>query len=156
MCVGVAIPWDDLPTWMLARPELRRRRYRRGGARPECRFLFRDAERLLPVLLHGELRLLRWGARRGERCGLPCTGWTWRESVARGRWSGHAPELAVVPASFALDGGVWFHVEQGVEAIVVDGPNGEPVAYLLVQPASHYYRVMTRSRWMPCLVRQTI
>ena len=34
-----------------------------------------------------------------------------RESVALGKWSGHAPERAVVPASFALAGGVWFLVE---------------------------------------------
>jgi hypothetical protein len=47
MCVGVAIPWDDLPTTLLALPAVRRRRYRRSGARPEARFLFRDADRLL-------------------------------------------------------------------------------------------------------------
>jgi hypothetical protein len=39
---------------------------------------------------------------------------------------------------------------------VANGRNGEPVAYVIVEPASHYYRVMTRSRWMPVLVGQTI
>jgi hypothetical protein len=67
-----------------------------------------------------------------------------------------APEPTVVPATFALDGGVWFLVEQGLEAVVVPDREGRPVAYLVVQPSSHYYRVMTRSRWMPCLVGQTI
>src|SRR5436309_1076320 len=118
MCVGVAVPWDDLPTHLLARPDVRRRRYRRAASRPEVRFLFRDAERLLPVLVEGELRLLRWGARRGDRSGLPCTGWTWLDSLERGRWAALAPEPAVIPAAFALDGGVWFMVEQGVKAIV--------------------------------------
>jgi hypothetical protein len=107
-------------------------------------------------VVQGDLRLLPWGARRGDGSGLPGTGWTWRESLEKGRWGDLTPEEAVVPASFALAGGVWFHVEQGVEALVVPGRSGIPVAYLLVQPASHYYRVMTRSRWMPCLVGQTI
>jgi hypothetical protein len=43
VCAGVSIPWDDLPTALLALPAVRQRRYRRGGARPECRFLLADA-----------------------------------------------------------------------------------------------------------------
>jgi hypothetical protein len=151
VCVGVAIPWDDLPTWMVARPDVRRRRYRRLGARPEARFLFSDRGRVLPVLWQGELRLLPWGARRGDRSGLPCTGWTWKESVEQGKWAALAPEPVIVPASFALDKGVWFHVTRGIRALVASG-----VAYVVVEPASHYYLVMTRSRWMPCLVGQSI
>jgi hypothetical protein len=76
VCIGIAIPWDDLPTGLRVQPEVRRRRYRRSGARPKARFLFRDSDRLLPVLLDGQLRLLPWGARRGNGSGLPCTGWT--------------------------------------------------------------------------------
>src|SRR5688572_13131872 len=110
MCCGVAIPWDDLPTQLLARAEVRRRRYRRGNARPEARFLFSDRDRLIPVLWQGQLHLLPWGARREDGSGLPCTGWTWRESVSQGRWAALAAEPAVIPASFALDCGVWFHV----------------------------------------------
>ena len=152
----MAIPWDDLPTWMLALPAVRRRRYRRESARPEARFLIRDHDRLIPVLLHGQLRLLPWGARRGDRSGLPCSGWTWRSTIESGWWAPLAPEEALIPATFALEGGVWFHVTQGIRALVANGRNGEPVAYVIVEPASHYYRVMTRSRWMPCLVGQTI
>jgi hypothetical protein len=51
---------------------------------------------------------------------------------------------------------VWFLVERGLEAVVVPDRDARLVAYLLVQPSSHYYRVMTRSQWMPCLVGQTI
>jgi hypothetical protein len=156
VCAGVAIPWDDLPTCLLARPEVRRRRYRRGNARPEARFLFSDPDRLLPVLWQGQLRLLPWGARRGDKSGLPCTSMVWKATLERGVLREAAPELAAVPASFALDCGVWFHVVQGIQALVVSGRQEQPVAYLLVEPASHYYRVMTRSKWMPCLVGQTI
>ena len=156
VCAGVAIPWDDLPTHLLARPEVRRRRYRRGSARPEARFLSWEPDRVLPVLWQGQLRLLPWGARRGDKSGLPCTTLALRESVERGRWSAFVPELAMVPASFAFDAGVWFHVEHGVQALVACGQDERLAAYILVEPSSHYYRVMTRSRWMPCLVGQII
>src|SRR4051812_23121703 len=106
MCFGVSVPWDDLPTHLLARPDLRKRRYRRGRARPEARFLFSDPDRLLPVLIDGQLRLLPWGARRESHQGLPCTGWTWKDSLEKGLWREVAPELAIVPAAFALDHGV--------------------------------------------------
>jgi hypothetical protein len=156
MCFGVAVPWDDLPTHLLAQPAVRRRRYRRGHARPEARFLFSDPDRRLPVLIHGELRLLPWGARRGETRRLPCTGWTWKETLEKGMWRELAPEPVIVPACFVLDHGVWFHAIRGVQALAVRDANGEEVAYVLVEPASHYYQVMTRSRWMPVLLGQTI
>src|SRR5689334_3323451 len=108
MCAGVAIPWDDLPTRLLALPAVRRRRFRRHGCRPEARFWAWEADRVLPVLWQGQLRLLPWGARRGDKSGLPCTAWAMRESVERGRWAPFAPEEAVVPAPFAFDRGVWF------------------------------------------------
>jgi hypothetical protein len=145
VCAGVAIPWDDLPTWMLALPAVRRRRYRRGSSRPEARFLMRDPDRLIPVLLHGQLRLLPWGAKRGDRSGLPCTGWTWRSTVAAGWWARVRPgQGRLVPRQPGDSGARGQWAQRG------------PVAYVVVEPASHYYRVMTRSRWMPCLVGQTI
>src|SRR5262245_42427307 len=156
MCAGVALPWSSLPTHFLAQASVRRRRYRRAEGCPECRFLLSDRERLLPVLVEGELRLLPWGSRRGDRSWLPCTAWAWMDSIEKGMWAHLCPEPAVVPASYALDRGVWFHVTEGLKAIVVQGREDNPVAYLIVEPASHYYRVMTRSRWMPSLVNQTI
>jgi hypothetical protein len=156
VCAGVAIPWDDLPTDFLARPEVRRRRYRRGNARPEARFWAWEPDRTLPVLWQGRLRLLPWGARRGDRSGLPCTAWAMRESLERGLWAAFAPDEAVVPAAFAFDRGVWFPVTQGIRAVVACGRGERPAAFLLVEPASHYYRTMTRARFMPCLVGQVI
>ncbi len=152
----MAIPWGELPTHLLARPEVRRRRYRRENGGPEARFLAWEPDRFLPVLWQGRLGLLPWGARRGDRSGLPCTTLAMRDSLERGLWAPFAPEEAVVPAPFALDNGVWFHVERGMRAVVACGRDGRPAAFVLVEPASHYYRVMTRSRWMPCLVGQVI
>jgi hypothetical protein len=39
---------------------------------------------------------------------------------------------------------------------VVRDEQGRPVVYVLVEPASHYYQVMTRSVWMPVLVGERI
>jgi hypothetical protein len=33
---------------------------------------------------------------------------------------------------------------------------GEAVVYVLVEPSTHYYKVMTRSPWMPSLVGELI
>ena len=51
-----------------------------------------------------------------------------------------------------LDRGVWFRVREGVRGVVVRDESGGPVVYVLCEPATHYYQVMTRSEWMPALV----
>jgi hypothetical protein len=156
VCAGVAIPWDDLPTQLLARPEVRRRRYRRAGSRPEARFYSWEKDRLLPVLWEGQIRLMPWGARRGDKSGLPLTAWAMLSSVGRGMWGPFTPDEALVPAAFAFENGVWYPVTQGIRALVASGKNERLAAYLLVEPASHYYQNMTRARFMPCLVGQVI
>ena len=65
-------------------------------------------------------------------------------------------EPAVIPATLALDGGVWYKVRQGVRGVAVRDERGGVVVYPLVEPASHYYEVMTRSPWMPVLVGERI
>jgi hypothetical protein len=62
----------------------------------------------------------------------------------------------VVPASLGLDRGVWFLVREGVRAVVVRDERGQPVAYVLVEPSTDYYKIMTRSDWMPTLVGERI
>jgi hypothetical protein len=42
------------------------------------------------------------------------------------------------------------------EGASADRGGSEAVAYPLVEPASHYYRVMTRGAWMPVLVGERI
>jgi hypothetical protein len=44
----------------------------------------------------------------------------------------------------------------GLRAVVVRDERGAPAVYPLVEPASHYYRVMTRSAWMPALVGERL
>ncbi len=51
-----------------------------------------------------------------------------------------------------LEGGVWYQVRQVAGALLVRDEHGEPVVCPMLEPASHYYGVMTRSPWMPVLV----
>ena len=62
----------------------------------------------------------------------------------------------VIPAALGLDRGVGFQVREGVRGLAVHDEQGQPVVYVLCEPASHYYRIMTRSDWMPVLVGETI
>ena len=86
---------------------------------------------------------------------LPPTGWT-SETVECGGWEAIGGEEVVIPATMGLECGVWFHVSEGVRGVVGRSEAGEPVAVWMVEPATHYFRVMTGSEWMPSLVRQLI
>ena len=59
------------------------------------------------------------------------------------------------PALFVagFDGGVWFAVREGIRGILVQDEKGGTRVYPVCEPASHYYKVMTRSEWMPVLVK---
>ena len=111
---------------------------------------------MLPVWLDGRLQIARWGTRRGQSRRLPCTAWTWLETFESGGWREPGGEPVVIPATMGLDRGVWFLVTEGVRGVAVRDERGEAVVYVLVEPSTHYYQVMTRSEWMPSLVGELI
>jgi hypothetical protein len=151
MIAGIAIAYSGLPVELIARHGLRGRVHDRGGE-PEVQFLLHAAERVLPVWLDGRLQIVQWGNRRGQGRGLPCTAWTRLETVAAGGWGDREVVRAVIPATMGLDGGVWYRVRE----LLVRDNSGAPAVYVLVEPASHYYQIMTRSAWMPVLVGERI
>jgi hypothetical protein len=156
MFAGVALALSEVPVALIEQFGLRARIHDRGGE-PEVRFLLRDRERSLPVWLDGQLQIVRWGNRRGQSRGLPCTAWTWLATLESGGWNERVPVAVVIPATMGLDNGVWFHVREGIRGVVVRDEQGRPVVYALCEPASHYYQVMTRgSVWMPVLVGERI
>jgi hypothetical protein len=59
-------------------------------------------------------------------------------------------------AALALDGGVWYAVRQGLRGVLVPDERGEARVYVVCEPSSHYYAVMTRSAWMPVLIGERI
>jgi hypothetical protein len=143
---GVALAVSEVPLVLLEDPDLQRRIHERGGER-EIRFLFRDHTPCLPVWHNGELKLVAWGNRRGQSRRLPCTGCTWLSTVEAG-------EPVIVPASMGLENGVWYQIREGIRGLLIEDELGIPRVYLICEPASHYYRVMTRSDWMPVLVHE--
>jgi hypothetical protein len=155
VCAGIALALSELPVTLMERHGLGARVHDRGGER-EVRFLCRDAPRLLPVWYAGRLRVARWGCRRGESRVLPCTAWTWQATVAAGGWAQWAAAPVDIPATMGLENGVWYAVRQGMRGVLVRDERGIPVVYMVCEPASHYYEVMTRGRRMPVLIGERI
>jgi len=156
MLSGTALALSELPVELIERRSLARRIFDRGGE-SEVQFLFADAERLLPVWRNGQLQVLRWGNRRGESPHLPCTAWTQRDTIENGGWGQGNVESVVIPATMGLDKGVWYRIRQGIHGLVVHDERSCPRVYVICEPASHYYEVMTRgSRWMPALIDERI
>jgi hypothetical protein len=155
MFAGIALAYSELPLELVERHQLQGRVHERGGE-PEVQFLVRDRQRVLPVWLDGQLQVIRWGNRRWQSRGLPCTAWTWKATLEEGGWSDREPLPAVIPATMGLDRGVWFRIREGVRGVAVRDEQGSPVVYVLCEPATHYYQVMTRSQWMPVLVGELI
>lgn len=151
---GLAVSWNTLPLTLLDQPDVQRRTHERGGER-EIQFLFRDHTPLLPVWHEGRLRLVTWGNRRAAQGGsrhLPCTGWTWLATVEAGGWLASGAELIDIPATMGLENGVWYHIREGIRGLLVTDENQVDRVYMICEPATYYYRVMTRSDWMPVLI----
>ena len=156
MCAGIAISGRDLPVNLVEQHSLHDRVVvRQEGAEREFRFLYRDPRPLLPAW-HGEhLCILTWG-NRSRRSQLPRTGWVRLEDLEAGHWSQMRPEVVDIPASFGLDKGVWFQVREGIRGILVLDEQNQPHIYMLTEPASHYYNVMTRHDRMPVFIGSRI
>ena len=59
MLTGVALPLSEIPPDLIVPHNLGPRVYARGG-NLEVQFLFRHADRILPFLQDGQLRIARW------------------------------------------------------------------------------------------------
>jgi hypothetical protein len=87
---------------------------------------------------------------------VPVTGWASQAKAEGGGWSAWRPEPVLVPATAAFEGGVWYQVRQGVRGLLTRDEHGVPRVFLLCEPASHYYRVMTGGDWMPCRLGEVL
>jgi hypothetical protein len=70
----------------------------------------------------------------------------------------HLPAVPVdIPATYALKRrGVWYLVERGIRGLLVPAERGAAVVFMVCEPASHYYRIMTGSERMPVFIEQRI
>ena len=135
MLTGIAIPLSEIPPDLIVPHNLGLRVHVRNG-KLKVQFLFRHGERLLPFIQDGQLRIARWGNRRGESQHLPCSGWTWRTSVEAGRWAHCEAAEVVVPATWGLDKGIWYRIVRGVLALLIADEAGRLRVYPVVEPAS--------------------
>ena len=155
MCAGIALAWSELPLPLIERHALHLRAHDRGGER-EVRFLAHDRNPRIPVWRDGQLLIVRWGNLRGQSSHLPRTAWTWKESVETGAWRHVDATPVLIPATLGYEKGVWFRIRVGVRGLLVADERGKAVAYMICEPATHYYRVMTRSDRMPVMVEEPI
>jgi hypothetical protein len=156
MCYGVSLAWSELPTELIGRHGLGPRVHERGAGNREVWFLYRDRRPKLPIWRGGRLQVVRWGNGRGQSRYLPRTGWTWRQSIDDGRWRGQGAIPVEIPASFGLDRGRWFAIREGIRGLLVPDEHGMAVAFMICEPSTHYYRIMTGSDRMPALIGETI
>lgn len=151
---GLSLAYSDIPLDLIQGHQLDARTHERGGER-EIQFHYRDPSRMVPIIHEGRLTMARWGTHKGESSRLPVSGWTWLDSVERGKWMSHDAAEVVIPARLGFDRGIWFMVREGARGIVLR-EGGQLVVYMIVVPASHYYQVMTRAKQMAALVGETI
>lgn len=124
--------------------------------RQEIQFHWWQAPTLIPVVWNGQFQVLRWG-NKDRRGRLPYGGWIALSQIEAGALAHVRPEEVVIPANLGHHRGVWFMVEEGFRGVILPSVPGGPVVYLLVEPATNYYRNMTeQSDTMPALVNQVI
>ncbi len=155
MCLGIALASSEIPNELFARHALGHRVHERGGE-PEVRFLYRDRHPRLPVWRDGRLQIARWGNAGRKSRFLPETGWTWQATIDQGYWKNLNPVMVDIPASLGLERGVWYRIRQGVRGLLVPDENRVAVVYMICEPSSHYYQIMTRSTRMPLLIEERI
>jgi hypothetical protein len=153
---GISLSWRSLPQSLIDRHGLRDRIIvRNEGAESEYRFVFRDTHPLLPVWIGNELTLCAWG-NHNRQSRLPRCGTVAQEAIQAGKWQNVQPEQVEIPASFGWDKGVWYRIKEGIQGILVRNEADQPIVYILTEPASHYYQVMTRNSRMPILCGERI
>lgn len=153
MCSGISLSWRDLPAALIEQHRLQDRVVvRHEGADREVRFLFRDPRPLLPAWFGDQLGIFEWGNQARQKSRLPRTGWIKTEALEAGDWRWLNPEPVDIPATLGLERGIWFQIKEGLRGVVVYDEREQPHVYLLTEPASHYYQVMTRSSRMPVLI----
>lgn len=155
MCTGIALSIDGLPEWIVRR-QRRRLVLRTPGDAYELRFLYRNACPEIPAWHGSQLGIFPWGNRGGRQSSLPCSGWCRLETLEEGLWHELCPQPVEIPAVLGLERGVWFLIPEGIRGVLVRDEQSRPHVYMLTQPASHYYQIMTRSPRMPVFLGEQI
>jgi hypothetical protein len=78
-------------------------------------------------------------------------------SIREGYWKGIDAVQVTIPTTYGFDGrGVWYKVQVGIRGLLVPDEHRNAVVYMICEPPSHYYSIMTNSRRMPVLIDERI
>lgn len=157
MCMAVALSLRDLPTKYHQHPSILARLYNRGGDE-EVQFHYnrKPFPPLLPIILHQQFRIVRWGNGQQRSRFLPATGWISDNELERGGWQNVELQEVVIVANAALDRGIWYSVLQGIEGLFVEDDLGTPTVYMRMTKPTDYYAIMTKAMLMPRLIGEVI
>jgi hypothetical protein len=153
MLRGIGLAYHVLSLELIEDHNLDERVHERGGER-EIQLLWTHQPRLLPVWDEDRLRLVTWGCRRGESRHLPAAGCTWLATVEAGGWKQWRPRPVDIPATLVLENQVWTSIREGLRGLLITDEDGIDRVFIICEPSTYYYRVMTRSDWMPCLINE--
>lgn len=137
MCEAISLSWRELPEDLIRQHQLVP--IMRDQGEREYQFFKRQRNARLPVWHEGQLQLLPW------------QGYCEQEVLEAGRWLSRHPIPVDIPATFGCDHGVWYLVREGFRGVIA-----EEKVYLLRQPSSHYYEIMTRNKRMPVMIGEGI
>lgn len=156
MCTGITVGRHAVPEKLIKKYNLEERLIQRSEqAEKEILFMQRHRFPLLPVFYQGEVHIMPWGNHDREK-NVPVAWWGELSTLQSGAWSHFSPEPAEILGSFGLERGVWFQIPQGIKGVVIHDQRQRPYVYMLLQPASHYYEVMTGYQREPVFIGEQI
>jgi hypothetical protein len=83
---------------------------------------------------------------------LPCLPVTQLSTVEGSIWKPFRPRHVDIPASVILEGKVWTFIREGMRGLLVKDEAGVERVYIICEPSTSSFRVMTRSDWMSVLI----
>jgi hypothetical protein len=157
MCDAISLSIRHLPAQYHQHPAIKSRLTGRGGEE-EVQFFYdrKPFPPLLPILLDGQFRVVRWGNRqRRSKVYLilaesNCTNWQ------QGCWQHADIQEVLIVGNAALHRGVWFPLLEGIKGIYLRDEHGTPTVFMLMEKPSDYYGIMTKSKVMPMIVGDII
>lgn len=81
------------------------------------------------------------------------SGYTWLKTLEAGEWV-NAEEVKILATAGTRDG-IWFPIRSGIRGMLAE-LDGDRAVYMLVEPSTYYFKIMTRSERMPVLIGEKI
>jgi len=147
MCDAIRFSRSEFPNEELFRFGLR-------GNNEDIKVSYFANNAVLPVLIHGESKIIPWGNKKQTH--FPKTGFCKWEALISGGWQWLKPRAVLIVVKAAQLNGVWFQVKKGIKGILVEDKKRNKRVYILTEPSTHYFKIMTGSMRMPILEDQML